>query len=230
MGELRGSAPAAMRAHLQHLSGEIQFGNMGAIAQTLEQQNRQLPPGHPDWLNPAQLAARAQQLADTDRHNLANQLIQQRAAAGGPAMTNQELNDAVNANIAQRSQRAAVQLLEAHTLLSHGINADSGAVINQHMSNLGWDERVRPYISAEDFLAYTAGLMPHGQAPNGAGNALRSQARTYDAQQHPGVRQVIVQVPAPAPNIPFRRGAAGQAGLRPPGRQGRNGPGGTTGP
>jgi len=146
-------------------------------------------------------------------------------------------NDGWDANrvarqVAINRQQGAIKLVEAHTVMSQGNNADSQAVINQELTSLGYDGNVRQNTKVEDFAAAVAGL---GGA--GAGNAVRSQARTHDAQYHPGTYDVpvVVRVQAPqAPVNPGRQARVRVGGNRPapgPGRGARpRGGGGGTGP
>jgi len=100
------------------------------------------------------------------------------------AMLRQIVHDYQNGDGQQR-HRAAVRLLEAHTLLSHGTNADNQTLINAALSQIGYDfnQRNDPTMSAERYLA------EHSGVAGLTGNGIRTEARTYDAQSYDPARQ-----------------------------------------
>jgi hypothetical protein len=78
-------------------------------------------------------------------------------------------------DVATRGQ-AAIQLVEAHNLLTHGVSADNQAAINEALNGIGFTQPVRDSgQTIEDFLAtnYMGGTA--------AAAGLRSQARVWDA-------------------------------------------------
>jgi hypothetical protein len=95
----------------------------------------------------------------------------------------QDITTRLNSTDAGVKQRAAVQMLEMHTLLSHGTDAASQAKLIAAEQELGFDDTARQAQSFEEFLAQTwlgQPAPPPGTA--GYGTVLRSQARTYDGQ------------------------------------------------
>jgi hypothetical protein len=80
-------------------------------------------------------------------------------------------------------QRAAIQALEMHSLLSHGTDAGSQAVLNQAEDLWGFNDTERLANPFEEFLTQRylgSAAPPPGSA--GDGVILRSRARTWDSQ------------------------------------------------
>jgi hypothetical protein len=213
IGELGRSTPAAIRAHMQHMSAQYRLGNEAAIAGRLQQQ-------HPN-LNATQIGNMAHQEAIQDRNRVAQFLTQQRQredadrvrngqAALGP-LQGAELANATARYIADQNGRGAIKLLEAHTAMSQGINADSQVEINRELTSLGYNGVQRGAGTIEDYLANSSG----GTFLNG--QALRTVARTWDSPD-PSQGQGRAQAPA---------GAATPGGGAPPPPPG--GPGGNVG-
>ncbi|MET1033572.1 MAG: hypothetical protein ABWX94_03660, partial [Candidatus Saccharimonadales bacterium] len=182
MSELNGSAPIAMRAHLDNMSHRIRTGRRAEIqAQWQDAQG--------NW----------------------------RRDANGQLYSGARLDQ----EVARQRRLAAVQLVEAHTIMNQGTNADNQTLINRELTALGYDTATRSSgVSIEGFAAQLAGATVNpvtGQADGG--QAIRSLARTYDMAIHPGYQDQVTVIPGPPPPVPIKRGGAARMGVngrRPP--------------
>ncbi|MET1033136.1 MAG: hypothetical protein ABWX94_01410 [Candidatus Saccharimonadales bacterium] len=162
------------------------------------------------------------------------QHISNRARTGGRAQLQAQWQDAqgnwrrdengqlytqqrLDQEVGRRRHVAAVQLVEAHNVMNRGTSGETQQVINQELTALGFDFNTRRTTSVEDWAADIAGVGPRG---SGAGQAVKSQARTQDPAYFPVPRQVtVIGPPAPAPTVPIKPGTAARTGVngrRPP--------------